>query len=164
MDSNFHLAHGINPKTLKGSNIRTVANNVFKADFHPPFPNIENPFIATEFAYASLSEGSFSLIGRIPHPEVIQQFAFVVPCSTEDGTHKIVEMGDGIWATFITGYVGIIKIEKGEITFKRDKVQNTIEATFRVYIKHQHEQEPIDEYLALGTVFLNATGPLCGER
>jgi len=58
MDSTFYLAHNINQKTLKGGKARTVTNSVFKADFDPPFPNIETPFIATKRIYASLSERS----------------------------------------------------------------------------------------------------------
>lgn len=163
MDNEFYRAHDYNPKTLKDGKAPTGANNFFEADYEPSFPNIENPFIATDFFYESLVEGTVSVIGRIPYPEAFQQFSFVIPCSTEDGTYQITEADTGISAAFITGYVGIIRLVKGTIKFSRDKVRNTIDASFSVYIPHKHEEEETEEYHAEGRIFLNATGPLCVE-
>ncbi|MFJ4193365.1 hypothetical protein [Pseudomonas sp. NPDC089534] len=161
MDSKLYLAHNIDQKTLRAGNARAVTNNVFIVDFNPPFPLMENPFIAAQFIYASLTEGNFSLIGRIPLPEIFTQFSFVFPCSIEDGTHQI--GSDSVRSSIFISHAGIIHLEKGEITLKRDKVQNTLEAIFSVYIKYRHDLGEEVEYHAEGRVFVNATGPLCAE-
>lgn len=163
MSSKHYQTPNIDEDTLKNRKTQKVADNSFTAKITPPLPYTEEFFEATSTDYASLSPGSFSLIGSIDPPEIFLRFVFVIPCSTADGTHPIDELNKGILARLFSGSLGSIPIEKGEITFKRDNLNKTIDATFRVYIPYKHEEEEPKEHLAEGTISIKATGPLCGE-
>ncbi|MFJ2319335.1 hypothetical protein [Pseudomonas sp. NPDC087817] len=154
--SNKHITLGVDKdmRRLPLTEKHTTEDVYFNATFTPPLPAIDK-FNANRFIYGSLSEDTISIIGRHVFDESMDFLSFVLPRDLKNGTHPIVQWGEGgvsaLVATSTVPYDG----RDGELTITQDKNRNTAHATFNFDITYAG-----DTYKVNGELFVVATGPL----
>lgn len=156
MNTEIYKALNINEKDMTPGDAHSVRNNYFEATFSPPIPGVGDKFSAGVFIYGSLVPQSLSVLGRsLPTGEFVQ-LGLIIPKTLKDGTYPIEREGTGVVSGHLTAGSYIVSGFKGEVTFKRDTISNTIEANFEMYVIY----EGAEHHVTNAKLFVNATGPL----
>ncbi|WP_322843649.1 hypothetical protein [Pseudomonas sp. B33.4] len=152
MKSNSAFTYlGITDTASLKSRREAPAEEYYKAIIDPAHPGIGTPkFSATRKLYFG-TEKVFSVIGQ-HSTEII---SFVISRSLKDGTHKIGGQGSDVQGV-MTVASEVLYAQNGEITFNREKLNDSISATFKFEVVHEGKTYQVSE----GKLFLLATGPL----
>jgi hypothetical protein len=156
MNTEIYKALNINEKDMTAGDAHSVMNNYCEATFSPPIPGVGEKFSAGTFIYASLVPDFLSVLGRSLPTEEHVQLGLIIPKTLEDGTYKIEREGTGVVSGHLTAGFYNVSGFKGKVTFKRDRISNTIEANFEMYVIY----EGVEYHVKNAQLFLNATGPL----
>lgn len=132
----------------------TTEDVYIKATFTPPLPAMDG-FNANRFIYGSLTDDTISIIGRQVFDESMNFLSFVLPRDVKNGTHPIVQWGEGGVSALVTTSSLAYDGRDGEMTITQDKNRNTASATFNFDITYTG-----DTYKVNGELFVVATGPL----
>lgn len=155
-NAEIYKALNINEKDMTAGDAHSVTNNYCKATFSPPIPGVGETFSASVFIYASLVPDSVSVLGRSLPTEEHVQLALIIPKTLEDGTHPIEREGTDVVTGYLTAGFYFVPGSNGKVTFKRDRISNTIEADFEMRVFY----EGAEYHVKNAKLFVNATGPL----
>ncbi|MCL9800015.1 hypothetical protein [Pseudomonas sp. AKS31] len=148
-------ALGLTDFDLLKSRHANSGEDYYKAIISPQHPGIGEPiFSATRHLYFG-SKTTFSVIGQYITPEVAEIISFVISRDLKDGTHKIGGAGSPVQGV-MTMSSRVLYASTGEITFVRDKANDSITATFNFEVEFDQQKYQVKE----GKLFVGATGPL----